>query len=339
MLGVAACKKRLSILLTLGLLMTSPLAAALELEKKTICTWDPVGKNGPVISFFSDLTAKAIHWGISAEFIPYEDEREAAKDLISDKCDASILTAIVARDFVQTGGTLDAIGGITSEKELRKVLASITSPKATRLLSSNDYEMVASLPVGSMFAFVNDRNIKSIEDFKEKRISVLNGDIQARMFALLTHAIPVDETLTSFAQSFNDRYVDIVLMPALAYETFELYKGLGKTGGILDIRLFYGMLQVIAKKSSFDDEFGTNMRRYMYSRLPNVLALIDNAEKSIPSYYWIKTPEKDKEELELLYKDIRLALKAENKFDKKSLSLLWKIRCSVSPDRKECEMP
>ncbi len=312
---------------------------ASALEKKLICAWDPVGLNGPVISFFADLIPTAIKWGLSLEFIPYEDENRVASDLRDGGCDIGIVTAILSRDFVQFAGTLDAIGGINSETKLRKTLAAITSPKATELMSQDRYEVVLSLPVGSMYAFVRDRKISGIDRFRNKTLGVLNDDIQTKTFAELSGAIPVKTDLSHFAEHFNQGYIDIVLMPALAYNTFELYKGLGDKGGILDLRLFYGMIQAIAIKSNFSDDFGTKMRRYMLNKLDTITTLIKKAEREIPAKYWIETSQETKKELEDFYKDIRLTLKVDGKFDPRALSLLWKVRCMSSPHHEECEKP
>ena len=321
------------------ILCFSQFSLAKTLEKREVCIWDPVGTQGPVWAFFTDLVAKAIPWGLDLHFIPYQDENKVAKDLKAGICDIGIVTAILSRDFVQFAGTLDAIGGITSEEMLKKTLATITSPKATDLMSSDNYEVVASLPVGSMFAFVNDKAIDSIDKFRGKRIGILNGDIQTQTFAELTGAIPIQTSLSTFAEHFNQGHIDITFMPALAYETFELYDGLGDNGGILDIRLFYGMIQIISRKSEFSTEFGVKMRNYLYSKLPTAISLIDTAEASIPRKYWIKTTQENKDSLEELYKNIRLTLKVNNKFDSRALSLLWKIRCQTSPKRDECIQP
>lgn len=328
-----------SLFFTVFTLVFSAQAMSAPLEKRTICAWDPVGKSGPVISFFADLVPEAIKWNLDISFIPYEEEKLAAQHFQEGKCDIAIVTAIISRNLVQFAGTLDAIGGITSNSKLRTTMANITSPKATPLMSEGDFEVVAALPIGSMFAFVNDRKINSIDHFANKRIAVINGDIQTQMFAELAGATPVPESLSSFSGSFTARNFDIVLMPALAYETFELAKGLGKNGGILDSRLFYGMLQAVARKSAFDDKFGEKMRRYMFDRLGDALVMIENAEKSIPGHYWIKTPDTMKEELDEFYKDIRLALMIENQFDARALSLLYKIRCNISPNQEECIQP
>jgi len=328
---------KLTLLLFLALISTTSLS--IELEKKIACTWDPVGNNGPVMAFFSDLIPKALSWGVDLKFLPYENENMAAADLASGKCDIAIVTAILSRDFVPFAGTLDAIGGITSERKLKEAIAAISSAKANKVMSSGEYEMIASLPVGSMFAYVNDRKINGVDKFTGKKVAILNGDIQTKTFAELSNAIPVATTLSNFHHYFEQGKVDIVLMPALAYNAFELYQGLGKNGGILDIRLFYGMIQAIARKSQFPDEFGHKVRKYMVGRLGNIINLIKVAEQAIPHKYWIKTSQKSKDDLEHLYKDVRLTLKTQNKFNAKALSMLWKIRCHSSPNRDECMLP
>ena len=291
------------------------------------------------MALFSDLVPKALSWGVELKFIPYENENAAAADLANGKCDIAIVTAIQSRDFVPFAGTLDAIGGITSEEKLKKAIAAIASPKASKVMVSGDYEMIGSLPVGSMFAFVNDRKINGVDKFSGKKIAILNGDIQTKTFAELSNAIPVATTLSNFHHYFEQGKVDIVIMPALAYNTFELYQGLGKDGGILDIRLFYGMIQAIGRKSALPDGFGQKVRKHMVSRLANIIRLIKVAEQTIPRKYWIKTSQKTKDDLEYLYKDVRLTLKAKNQFNPKALSLLWKIRCHSSPSREECILP
>ena len=65
-------------LLSLVLVSVSVNAAALETKK--FCMYDPVGKNGPAITFFSDLKAKAIAWGLDIELNAYTDEKVAAND-------------------------------------------------------------------------------------------------------------------------------------------------------------------------------------------------------------------------------------------------------------------
>jgi len=309
------------------------------LEKKTICTWDPVGVNGPVITFFNDLVPKAINWGLELEFRAYTDEKVASNDFKAGVCDAAHLSSILSRNYVPFGGTLDAIGGLITDEGLNQVLATLASPNAGTLLTNGKYEMVASFPVGAMYAFVNDKEIDSVADFSGKKISVLNGDPQAYKLAFLAGASPVSTSLATFSGQFNNGNLDILLMPALAYNTFELYNGLGNKGGIIDHRLYYGMLQTIINKERFDDKFGDRMRKYVLSRLDFIHKIVVEAEQEIPTKYWIKTDQETQDELDRFSREIRLALRDEDTFDSKALRLLWKIRCSQDAGRAECSKP
>ncbi|WP_231878902.1 putative solute-binding protein, partial [Oleiphilus sp. HI0125] len=189
------------------------------LEKKKYCLWDPVGKTGPVVEFFSDLKPKALGWGLDLEFITYTDEKVASNDFKAGLCDAVHLTAILSRNYVPFAGSLDAIGGILSDDELDRVLVTLANPKAGKLMTNGKYEVVASFPVGSMFAFVNDKNIDTVAEFSGKKISVLNEDPQALQLSSLAGASPVGTSLATFSGQFNNGNIDILLMPALAYNT------------------------------------------------------------------------------------------------------------------------
>lgn len=325
------------ILITLALVMAS--SSAFALEKKKFCMYDPVGANGPAMTFFSDLKAKGIGWGMDIELQAYTDEKVASNDFKAGVCDVVFLTAILSRPYVPFGGTLDAIGGIVSEEGLNRVLKAITNPKAGKLLTNGNYEVVGTLPVGSVYLFVNDRNIDSVPDFSGKKISVLNEDPQSLKFANLAGASPVGTSLATFSGQFNNGNIDILPMVALGYNVFELYHGLGEKGGIIDEKLLYGMMQLVSHKDRFNDDFGQTMREYILGRLPDIHKMVKDAEAEIPAKYWIKTNPETKAAIEKFKKDIRLALRDEGVHDKKALKLLWKIRCSEDATRAECSAP
>jgi hypothetical protein len=52
---------------TLLLSLTSNLVFAME--NKTFCVWDPVGRTGPVMTFYSDVIPKAQAWGLNIKFV------------------------------------------------------------------------------------------------------------------------------------------------------------------------------------------------------------------------------------------------------------------------------
>lgn len=313
--------------------------SASALEDKVFCVWDPVGRNGPVMSFYSDLIPKAQSWGLNIRFVAYTDESVAANDFKAGRCEAVLLTSIMARQFVKFGGTMDAIGAINSEKGLELVLATLARPRAGKLMTQGKFEVVATFPVGSMFAFVNDRRIQSIDDFSGKRMAILNGDPQAKKFSDLAGTSPMNVTLATFAGQFNNGNLDIVLMPALAYNTFELYNGLGENGGIINYRLYYGMLQTVAKRDLFPEDFGHKMRNYILTRLKAIDKMVKDAEEEIPQKYWIEISQFTKDEIDHFSKRVRMSLKEDKVNHPTALKLLWKIRCRLDNSRGECARP
>ena len=327
--------KACSLLAIVSLLFLSSIVCALE--RKTFCVWDPVGRTGPVINFYSDVIPKAQNWGLDIRFVAYTDERVAAKEFKAGRCEAVVLTTILTRQFVKFAGTMDAIGAINSQKGLELALATLTRERAGNLMIQDEYEVVTTFPVGSMFAFVRDRTVNTIDDFKGKSLAILNGDPQMRKFSDLAGSSQVDVTLASFAGLFNRGEVDIVIMPALAYNTFELYQGLGKKGGIIDYRLYYGMLQTIAKRDQFPEDFGHKMRTYMLTRLNAMNKMVKDAEDEIPEKYWIKTSQFVKDDIDHFSKRVRLELKNDQVNHPTALKLFWKIRCRLDPSRGECK--
>lgn len=331
--------KRIAYVLCACLLAFSLTPPAQALEKRTFCVWDPVGRGGPVMTFYSDVIPKALSWGVKIKFEPYTEETDAVKAFKAGKCEAAVLTSILSRQFVKFAGTMDAIGAINSEKGLELAIATLARSRAGNLMIEGDYEVVTTFPVGSMYAFVRDREVDTIDDFKGKTLAILNDDPQMKKFADLAGAKQVPVTLSTFADMFNRGEVDILIMPALAYNTFELYHGLGEKGGIVDYRLYYGMLQTIARRDLFPEDFGDKMRNYMLTRMTAMNKMVKDAEEEIPAHYWIDTTQFVKDDIDHFSKRVRLALQADNVNNPTALKLFWKIRCRLDPSRGECKEP
>ena len=327
------------LLLSFAIISISASVNAADLVTKKFCMYDPVGKNGPAMTFFSDLKAKAIASGFDIALNAYTDVKVASNCFKACLCDGTFLTSILGGPYVPFGGTLDAIGGITNADQLGVVLKALTNPKVGELLVNGNYEMVGTLPVGSVYLFVKDRTVDSVEEFSGKKISVLHEDPQSLKLANMVGASPVGTSLTTFSGQFNNGNIDILPMVALGYNVFELYHGLGENGGIIDEKLLYGMMQLIVHRDRFDADFGQRMREYILGRIPDINKMVEDAEAEIPAKYWIKTDEKTKTEINKFKRQIRLALKAEGVHHPKALKMLWKIRCQNDPSNAECGTP
>ncbi len=285
---------------------------AFGLEDKTFCVWDPVGRNGPVMTFYSDIIPKAQAWGLNIRFVAYTEETQAVEDFKKGRCEAAVLTSILSRQFIKFAGTMDAIGAINSDKGLELAIATFARSLAGNLMVDGDYEVFTTFPVGSMYAFVKDRSINTIEKFKGKTIAILNDDPQMRKFSDLAGSVPVPVKLSNFAEKFNKGNLDILIMPALAYNTFELYEGLADKGGIINYRLYYGMLQTIAKRDEFPEGTGDKMRSYMLNRMTEMNKMVKDAEEEIPDHYWIDVNQFVKDDIDHFSKRVRTELSEDN---------------------------
>ncbi|MFV1873417.1 MAG: putative solute-binding protein [Oleiphilus sp.] len=328
-------KMRFSAALLLLFALFSHSAAAMT--SRTFCVWDPVGRTGPVMTFYSDVIPKAQAWGLNIKFVAYTEETDAVDAFKAKKCEAVVITSILSRQFVQFAGTMDAIGAINSQEGLELAIATLTRQRAGNLMIEGNYEVVTTFPIGSMYAFVKDRNTDTIEDFAGKKLAILNDDPQMKQFADLAGAGKVNVTLSNFAEKFEKGIVDILIMPALAYNTFELYNGLGEKGGIIDYRLYYGMLQTISRRDMFPEDFGFNMRNYMLTRLKEMNKMVKDAEEEIPEKYWIETNQFVKDDIDHFSKRVRLSLQDSDVNNSTALKLFWKIRCRLDPSRGECK--
>jgi hypothetical protein len=310
---------------------------AYSLEDKTFCVWDPVGRNGPVMTFYSDVIPKAQAWGLNIRFVAYTEELQAVEDFKKGKCEAAVLTSILSRQFVKFAGTMDAVGAINSDKGLELAIATFARSLAGNLMVDGDYEVFTTFPVGSMYAFVKDRDINTIDKFKDKTLAILNNDPQMFKFAELAGSKPVNVKLSTFAEMFNKGNLDILIMPALAYNTFELYDGLGDKGGIINYRLYYGMLQTIARRNEFPEGTGDKMRGYMLNRMNEMNKMVKDAEEEIPEHYWIDVSQFVKDDIDHFSTRVRRELAEDNVNSQVALKLFWKIRCRMDPSRAECK--
>ena len=300
------------------------------------CVWDPVGRTGPFMNFFKGTVAEAFRWGYDLQMEAYTDESVAANDFKSGQCDAVLLTNILAKDFLPFTGAFGAPGGIRSLDELKTLSASLNNPKAEPLITHNDYELGGLYPIGEIYTFVQDRSNTRIEDVSGRKVSILNNDVASMKFVEMVGASPVHTSLATWAGQFNNGNVDVMFAPALAYNTFELYKGLGEQGGIIDHSILYAVMEVVVNRKRAPEGLASNMRQHALTRFDELENTVTQAFSEIPAKYWVNLEDGNREEYEDMIKKVRLSLRDEKVYDQKAISILWKIRCKYNPSAKEC---
>jgi len=320
--------------LTLALLQPTPLFAQ---QARTLCVYDPSGASGDAFAIAKEYRAAALAWGVSFELKPYVDERTAAEDFKAGKCHAAMMTGVRIRAFNKFSSTLEAMGGLQTYEQLREVAHTLASPKAAQLLRSGEYETVALFPAGAVYLYVNDRAMRSVGDLAGKRIATLDYDVAAKTMVKQVGASMVVADVGTFAGMFNNGSVHACYAPATAYQPLELKKGLGDKGGIVRYPLAQLTLQVVARASQFPKDFGQKSREWVSKEFGRFLKIVTKADKTIPAKYWIDVPKPDREKYDILFRDVRVRLRDNDKiFDPQALKLLRRIRCKSDPTRAEC---
>ena len=325
--------------LFISALCFSSIASASSLKPLKFCVWDPVGNTGPFISFLKETKLKAISWGIDLQLDAYTDEKVASNDFKSGICAAVFLTNILAKDFVPFTAAFGAPGAIKTLDELKTLSASLNSSKAKKLITHDKYEVAGLFPIGEIYTFLRDRTKTRISDISGKKVTILNGDLASTRFVELVGASPVHTSLATWAGQFNNGNVDVMFGPALAYNTFELYKGLGEKGGIIKHNILYAVMEMVVNNDLVPGDFGKNMRTHALSRFKELDSIVKQAESEIPQKYWIDLEEDNLAEYDAISKEVRLGLRDDKSYDAKAITILWKIRCKYNPSATECAAP
>lgn len=311
--------------------------AAAAAESKSLCIYDPSGANGDIYNLMKDYKTAAMGWGVDFAMKPYTDEKTAAEDFKAGKCDAVVLTSTRVRLFHTFAGSLEAMGALTSYDQLATVVQQFATPKGGALLKTPEYNILGVFPGGAVWLFVRDRNIDTVPELAGKRLATLDYDEAAKTMVRHVGASMVPADLGNFAGMFNNGNVDACYAPSIAYKALELYKGLGKTGGVARYILSQLTFQIVTRAPAFTDDFANNSRKWGADNFARYRALVEKADKQMPANAWIDIAPADKEKYDAMFQAVRLKLRDEVKvYDKNMLTLLRRVRCKAEPARAEC---
>jgi len=336
---------KLSKIVLASTLATASMAAFAA--KPVLCVWDIVGKGGDTATMAIDYGVAMQKQGVDFELKVYVDERVAVEDFRAGQCAGVIATAFRVRPFNAVSASMDSLGSTTivrdgkidmkgSYEAARKTIQIFNTPKGSKYMISGDYEVVGIVPLGAAYPIVRDRNINSVEALAGKRIAAFDYDkAQAAMIQRIG-ATPVSVDLTSVGPRFNNGMVDMIALPALAYKPLELYKGIGTKGGIGRFPLLIPTMQVVVNRSKMPDSFGEASRTFWLNQFDRALTLIGNAEKSIPASTWIDLPTESIPKYVLMLRESRISMAKSGMYDKDTLNIMKRVRCSINPKDSEC---
>lgn len=314
------------------------LATTQVYAKQTFCVFDLVGTSGDVFALMKDYALAAKQWGTDLELKAYTDERVLTEDFKGGKCDGASITGMRGRQFNHFVGSIDAIGGLPSLKLAVKFMQMLADPRFAPDMKVGSYEVVGVVPVGDAYLIVNDRNINTVAKAAGKRVAVLDYDIAQRKLVQQSGAQAVSADVTNFGSKFNNGQVDIIGAPAAAFRPLELYKGIGTKGAIVNYPILQVTGNLIIHADKFPAGFGQKSRNYIKSQLPRSFDILGKMKNDIPAKYWMQIPDADKIGYQKMMREARLNLTKDGTYNKRMMTLLWKVRCSEDRSNFECSL-
>jgi Solute-binding protein AdeT 1/2 len=307
-----------------------------DLIPLTMCVFDFIGHEGPVVKEMQEFKLEAFRWGVNLSFLVYTDDRVASEEFKNGVCDMLNLPGIRAREYNDFTGSINAVGALPTYDHLGMVIKSLSSPRAAELMRKGDYEIIGIGPIGAIFLFVNDKGIKTPSDMAGKKVTVLDNAPETEYLAKRIGMTPVSSSIMNALQKFNNKAVDITGAPGLAYEPMEMYKGLEPNGGIIRWPTLQITMQIMVRWDKVPDEFGQKSRTYFANQYLADIKKIEESENTIPDKYWIDISEEEKNTWNETFRESRIALREQKVYNAKALTLFRKVRCKVDSSLAEC---
>lgn len=273
----------------------------------------------------------------------FTDERIASEEFKVKQCDGVAISSLRGRQYNPFVGSLDAIGAILSYQQLTEAITLLSRPEMASFMVNQDVEIVGIVPLGAAYVMVNDRRINTLAKAAGRKVAVLDFDKSQASMVQKIGAQPVSVDLTSVGGKFNNGQVDILAMPALAFEPLELYRGMTDDKGNARGAIFkFPLLQVtgmmMMHRGKFPDGIGQLMREFIAMQLAPAYQFILETESAIPVKYWMDIPESDKPGYINMLRSARLAVTKDGFYDPRMMKLLKSVRCKLDPSNYECSL-
>ena len=331
-------RKGIFILSTLALCAFSSMVQA----KQQVCVFDLLGKAGESYKFLEEWALVSKKWGAQVQLISFQDEDLADKAFQNDKCDAVYMTSMRARTYNKFAGSIDALGGVSSNKIAQKAVEYVLDPRNTKrmttTLQGENYEVAGIGLIGSAYIFVKDRSLNTIEKAQGKKFAILHYDRAQRVMVERVGAVPVMSDISNFIKKFNTGEVDVVAAPAYAYKPLEIEKGLGSKGAMLNFPVVNVTADLIVRPERFPAQFGEQSRQWFLQKIPQSFAMVQRLEAAIPSKIKMQLSKEDKEKYQRLLREGRIDLTKQGVYDPGMMRVLKKARCTVERTNFECSL-
>ncbi|MCR4532306.1 putative solute-binding protein [Acinetobacter venetianus] len=310
--------------------------------KQTVCVFDLLGKAGDTFKVTEEWAVMAKSWQADIRLIPYQDEAKAQNDFDAGRCDAVYMTSMRARKYNRFAGSIDAIGGVTSNHVAQKAISfALDKRNKRRLLATVDnqkYEVAGILQFGLAYVFVHDRNLNTIEKAKGKKFAYLHYDVAQKVIVDSLEMVSVPSEISDFVKKFNSNQVDVIAAPAYAYKPLEIERGIASGGAMFSFPVVNITGDLIIRPEKFPTNFGIRSREWFVTQLPKSFAMVKRLENEIPAKYKLKLPKEDEVRYQQILRDGRISLTKQGVYDPIMMSVLKRARCTIERTSFECSL-
>jgi hypothetical protein len=93
---------------------------------------------------------------------------------------------------------------------------------------------------------------------------------------------------------------------------------------------------MIIDRTKFPDGFGEKSRQFWLSQYDRALGLVRKAEQGIPASMWQDLPPEVLPKYVVMLREARLSIAKQGLYDKTTMNIMKRARCSVNPADAEC---
>lgn len=309
---------------------------------QNVCVFDLLGKSGESYKLMEEWALAAKEWQADITLIPFQDEALVDRKLREGKCDAAYMTSMRARNYNKFAGSIDAIGGVTSnaiaQKAISYVLDKRNKHRMVTAQNGANYEVVGIVQIGLAYLFVRDKNLNSIEKVRGTKFAILQYDAAQKIMVESVGAQPIPSEITDFVKKFNSGQVDAIAAPAYAYKPLEISKGVGVKGAMFTFPVVNVTGDLVARSDKFPTDFGIKSRAWFLQQLPQNFAMIKRLEVGVPSKIKMNFSAEDKIKYQKILREGRLSLTKQGVYDATMMSVLKRARCTVERTNFECTL-
>lgn len=302
-----------------------------------LCVFDIIGANGDTMGIAKDYALAAKNWGVNINPIVYKNVEPLLADFNSNKCDGIVADNYNTRPYNQFMATVGAVGVISDYDIAQSVLFALSSPKLERHMNYKNWEVVGYIPYGLAYFASKDRTVDSIQKLAGKRIGILQVDPSQRRMAQKVGMQPINMTIDSMAAQFRKGDFDVMPMPLIAYQPFEIGKVLGSKGGFPRYPLAFLTLNVVMKKGTYPDGFAQKSRVWFSQKSKQFISIVKKWDATVPKSMMYEIPDIDRPSYDTLLAQMRREFVANKTYDSTMINLIKYFRCKQDPKFIDCK--